>query len=101
MAHVDPLFNLLRMGVEMDAQHMPRRRLIIGIMGSGKASAHDQLAYTLGRLVAKSGYTLLTGGGAGVMEAASRGAAEAGGLVIGVLPHNRPTGAYPNPYVHI
>lgn len=85
----------------METQDSPQRRVIIGIMGSGKATPHDQLAYTLGRLVAEGGYTLLTGGGAGVMEAASRGAAEAGGLVIGILPYDRPTGAYPNPYVHI
>jgi uncharacterized protein (TIGR00725 family) len=78
-----------------------QRRSIIGIMGSGKATPHEHLAYTLGRRVAEAGYTLLTGGGAGVMEAASRGAAEAGGLVIGVLPHDRPAGNYPNPYVHI
>jgi|SRR5215467_6325848 len=70
-------------------------------MGSGKATTHEHLAYTLGKLVAEHGYTLLTGGGAGVMAVASRGAAEAGGLVIGVLPHDRPTGNYPNPYVHI
>src|SRR5215467_9625215 len=70
-------------------------------MGSGKATTHEHLAYTLGKLVAEHGYTLLTGGGAGVMAVASRGAAEAGGLVIGVLPHDRPTGNYPNPFVHI
>jgi len=43
-------------GIEMDTPHTPRRHVIIGIIGSGKASAHDQ-----------SGYTLLSGGGAGVM----------------------------------
>jgi hypothetical protein len=84
----------------VDAQ-LRRQRIIIGILGSGMATAHEQLAYTLGRLIAEVGYTLLTGGGAGVMEAASRGAAEAGGLVIGILPHDRLTGNYPNPYVHI
>jgi uncharacterized protein (TIGR00725 family) len=85
----------------VDVRQSQRRSIIIGIMGFGKATPHEQLAYTLGRLVAEAGYTLLTGGGAGVMEAASRGTAEAGGLVIGVLPHDRPTGNYPNPYVHI
>lgn len=50
----------------MDAQHTQRRHVIIGIMGSGKASAHDQPAQRIGRLVAEGGYMLLTGGGAGV-----------------------------------
>ncbi len=41
-------------------------------------------AYNLGRELALAGYTVMTGGYSGVMEAASRGAAEAGGHVIGV-----------------
>jgi uncharacterized protein (TIGR00725 family) len=38
----------------------------------------------LGRLLAQAGYTVLNGGYIGTMEATSRGAAEAGGQVIGV-----------------
>jgi uncharacterized protein (TIGR00730 family) len=41
-------------------------------------------AQTLGELLARAGYTVATGGYGGVMEAASRGAAEAGAHVIGV-----------------
>jgi uncharacterized protein (TIGR00725 family) len=41
-------------------------------------------AYELGKLLAERGYTVLTGGYIGTMEAVSRGAAEAGGHVIGV-----------------
>ena len=41
-------------------------------------------AYELGKLLAKQGHTVLTGGYIGTMEAVSRGAAEAGGHVIGV-----------------
>ena len=41
-------------------------------------------ACTLGRLLAERGHTVLTGGYIGTMEAVSRGAAEAGGHVIGV-----------------
>jgi uncharacterized protein (TIGR00725 family) len=41
-------------------------------------------AYELGKLLALSGHTVLTGGYMGTMEAASRGASEAGGHVIGV-----------------
>lgn len=41
-------------------------------------------AYELGKLLAQSGHTVMTGGYIGTMEAISRGAAEAGGHVIGV-----------------
>lgn len=41
-------------------------------------------AYRLGQLLAERGHTVLTGGYIGTMEAVSRGAAEAGGHVIGV-----------------
>ena len=45
--------------------------------------AYEQ-AYYLGKLIGEAGYTVLTGGYIGTMEAVSRGAAEAGGHVIGV-----------------
>ena len=48
----------------------------------GSAAYAESLA--MGRLLARAGYTVATGGYTGVMEAASRGAAEAGGHVIGV-----------------
>jgi uncharacterized protein (TIGR00730 family) len=41
-------------------------------------------AYELGKMLAQNGHTVLTGGYIGTMEAVSRGAAEAGGHVIGV-----------------
>jgi uncharacterized protein (TIGR00725 family) len=43
-------------------------------------------AAEVGAAVARAGATLLCGGLRGVMEAASRGAAEAGGIVVGLLP---------------
>ncbi len=43
-----------------------------------------QQAYQLGKLIGELGYAVLTGGYIGTMEAVSRGAAEAGGYVIGV-----------------
>ncbi len=45
--------------------------------------AYDE-AYLLGKLLAEAGHSVLTGGYIGAMEAVSRGAAEAGGHVIGV-----------------
>jgi hypothetical protein len=65
------------------------RKPIVGIMGTGsEATAFDcQLAFELGRLVARQGWILLTGGrDVGVMDAASRGAKAADGLTIGILP---------------
>jgi len=47
-------------------------------------SAAYQEAFELGSLLAQAGHTVLTGGYIGTMEAVSRGAAEAGGHVIGV-----------------
>jgi len=75
---------------------------IVGVVGSGKEESGG-LAYSLGRRIAENGFILLTGGGLGVMEEASRGAHEAGGLVIGVLPNERkyPIRGYPNKYVDI
>ena len=45
--------------------------------------AYDQ-AFQLGKLIGEAGFTVLTGGYIGTMEAVSRGTAEAGGKVIGV-----------------
>ena len=56
-------------------------------MGSGVASRElAQAAEEVGRLLAESGCALVCGGLGGVMEAAARGAKEAGGTTIGVLP---------------
>ncbi|MDP2182067.1 MAG: TIGR00725 family protein [Actinomycetota bacterium] len=63
-------------------------RTIIGVMGGGEADpATTAAAGQLGALIAAQGWVLLTGGRAcGVMDASSRGAHEAGGTVVGVLP---------------
>jgi len=56
-------------------------------MGSGQCDAEiSRIAESVGRGVADHGAVLICGGGGGVMEAAARGAAEAGGLVVGILP---------------
>ncbi len=59
----------------------------ITVFGSSKPLPGQpayQNALRLGRLIAEGGHTVLTGGYMGTMEAVSRGAAEAGGHVIGV-----------------
>ncbi len=62
-------------------------RLHIGVIGEGTCSRRTAaLARRVGAAVARAGAVLCSGGLGGVMEAASRGAAEAGGVVVGILP---------------
>jgi uncharacterized protein (TIGR00725 family) len=67
--------------------NFPRTRILIGVIGAGKASEEGCAeARQVGRLIAEEGAALVCGGLGGIMEAASQGAAEAGGEVIGILP---------------
>ncbi len=57
----------------------------VTVFGGSRPTPEDyEQALRLGRLLGAAGYAVLTGGYIGVMEAVSRGAAEAGGHVIGV-----------------
>ena len=68
------------------------------MIGAGESEEEIfRAAEEVGRRIAEAGAVLICGGRGGVMEAASRGAAEAGGTVIGVLPTLSPADA--NPYV--
>lgn len=64
-------------------------KTIIGIMGPGETAREEDLvrARDLGRRIAEKGWVLLTGGRAvGVMDEANRGATDAGGITLGILP---------------
>ena len=70
------------------------------IFGSARISRDNpsyERARQTGRLLAKEGFAVITGGGPGVMEAANRGAREAGGVSVGFriqLPHEELENAY-------
>ena len=61
-----------------------RQVAIIGDSEAGEAAM--VFAEKLGRLIGERGWAIISGGRGGVMEAASRGCREAGGLVLGILP---------------
>lgn len=73
---------------------------MIGVVGAG--TADDPLyclAYDLGAALATAGMVVVNGGLGGVMEASARGATEAGGLTVGILPGPRAKDA--NPFVQV
>lgn len=76
-------------------------RPCVTVFGSARFPAghvYYELARETGRELAKAGFAVMTGGGPGIMEAANRGAREAGGLSLGVniqLPQEQK----PNPYL--
>jgi uncharacterized protein (TIGR00725 family) len=77
-------------------------RTLIGVMGSGQ-SEFRELAEPLGRWIAEQGYSLITGGGSGVMAATCRAfasLADRRGISVGILPAGPPHG-YPNPWLDI
>jgi len=73
----------------------------VTVFGSARFKAdhpYYELGRELGARLARAGFTVMTGGGPGIMEAANRGAREAGGRSIGCnieLPHEQ----QPNPYL--
>ncbi len=71
-------------GFEMLASHPGK---VVTVFGSARATLEDSIyrqATSLSSKLAKDGYTVITGGGGGVMEAANRGAYEVGGSSVGL-----------------
>jgi len=77
----------------------------VTIFGSSRSKPGDKyyaMAEDLGNLLAKEGFTVITGGGPGIMEAANKGSLEAGGQSVGlniVLPFEQKLNPYTN--IHI
>ncbi|MEX1023138.1 MAG: TIGR00730 family Rossman fold protein [Dehalococcoidia bacterium] len=77
----------------------------VTVFGSARVSEGDpeyEMAREVGARLARAGFTVMTGGGPGVMEAANRGAREAGGRSIGcniLLPQEEAPNAYLDRYV--
>lgn len=75
------------------------KKIIAVIGGSEPDEKSLKIAEEVGSLIAQKGAVLITGGMGGVMNAASRGAKSANGLVIGILPTDNK--AHANPYIDI
>ncbi len=99
-AHVRMIAEEFRMGFETVAKI---DRPAVTIFGSARVSpAHPdyRAAVRTAAQFVRDGFAVVTGGGPGIMEAANRGAREAGGLSVGFnieLPHEQA----PNPYLDI
>lgn len=75
----------------------------VSIFGSTRAKPEDEVyrkAEQIGQLLAENGFSVITGGGPGAMEAANKGASSAGGRSIG-LNIELPLEQKPNPYANI
>jgi uncharacterized protein (TIGR00730 family) len=73
----------------------------VAIFGSARAKPDDpfySLSERLARLIVGNGYSIITGGGPGIMEAANKGALEAGGESVGLC-IELPLEQKPNPYL--
>jgi uncharacterized protein (TIGR00730 family) len=95
-ARLDRIEREFRIGFEKLAEVGPA----VCVFGSARTVPGDEeyeLARATGAALAETGLTVITGGGPGAMEAANRGAREAGGLSVGLniqLPHEQALNAY-------
>jgi uncharacterized protein (TIGR00730 family) len=96
------LFRILAEFVE-GFEEMSRVEHAVSIFGSARTPEdhpHYSAARELARQLVGCGYAIITGGGPGIMEAANRGAAEAGGVSVG-LNIELPFEQAPNPFANL
>ena len=87
----------LGMGLQI-IRSFPQGVTVFGSARLPQDSKYCKMAFELGRLLAENGHAVISGGGPGIMEAASHGAYEIGGRTIGLnitLHHEQ----QPNPYL--
>lgn len=105
LTRVRELFRALAIFVEF-IQGFRRMHFVgscVSVFGSARFGSDHRyygMARETGRLLAESGFTVVTGGGPGIMEAANRGAVDAGGFSVGCnieLSHEQ----QPNPYLDL
>jgi uncharacterized protein (TIGR00730 family) len=95
--HVARIADEFREGFELVDRIERPGVTIFGSARVGETHPAYRTARELGRRFARAGFAVITGGGPGVMEAANRGAQEAGGLSVGFgikLPHEQQNNAY-------
>lgn len=102
MKNTDDVWRIFRIMAEFvdGFEVMGRLGPAVSVFGSARLKPDNkyyQLAVECGKQLAQAGYAVITGGGPGIMEAANKGAKEAGGRSIGLnisLPHEQTSNPY-------
>ena len=86
--HTDP-WRVLRIQAEFVEgfgllAELPRAVSVFGSARTSRDSPYYEVGVRLGAALAEAGHAVITGGGPGAMEAANRGASEAGGISVGL-----------------
>ena len=95
------MFNIMAEFVE-GFDLLPKAYPAVTIFGSSRAESDSRIykiTTKMARLLVENGFNVISGGGPGVMEAANKGAAEAGGKSVGLhiqLPHEQKANEYAN-----
>jgi uncharacterized protein (TIGR00730 family) len=102
---IDESWRVFRIMAEfVDAiEELSQIKHAVSIFGSARGTpldAYYQKTEQLARLLAQEGFSVITGGGPGIMEAANKGATEGGGTSVGMNIH-LPFEQTPNPYANV